>query len=82
MPESRRGADQAEDRGNHRYDSFVLRLWMRGDPSAFHRAEVRHVQSETVTTATNVTLEWVGKEMGRLLDRGARESKSNSADDE
>jgi hypothetical protein len=51
----------------HRYDSFVVRLWSRGDGTRFGRAELRHVQSDVVSTGTMVGLEWVDGEILRLL---------------
>jgi len=76
MPASGQGSDQPARRGRdpaiHRYDSFVLRLWMRGDPATFHRAEMRRVQSETIATATNVTLDWVQDELVRMLGQDER----------
>ncbi len=51
----------------HRYDSFVVRLWSRGDGELFGRAELRHVQSDVVSTGTMVGLEWIDAEMARLL---------------
>ena len=51
----------------HRYDSFVVRLWSRGEGDQFGRAELRHVQSDVVSTGTMVGLEWVDAEMLRLM---------------
>jgi hypothetical protein len=51
----------------HQYDSFVVRLWSRGDGTQFGRAELRHVQSDVVSAGTMVGLEWVDKEILRLL---------------
>jgi hypothetical protein len=45
---------------------------MRGDPATFHRAEMRRVQSETIATATNVTLDWVQDELVRMLGQDER----------
>lgn len=53
--------------GIHRYDSFVVRLWSRGDGPQFGRAEIRHVQSDVVSTGTMVGLDWVNGEIRRRL---------------
>lgn len=51
----------------HRYDSFVVRLWTRGNGDGFGRAEVRHVQSDAVSTGTTVGPGWVEAEIRRFL---------------
>lgn len=51
----------------HHYDSFVVRLWSRGDDARFVRAELRHVQADAVVTGTHVAPEWVAVEIRRFL---------------
>ncbi len=51
----------------HRYDSFVVRIWMSGG-ERFARVQVRHVQSDTLETATMVNWDWVAQAMDRLME--------------
>jgi hypothetical protein len=53
----------------HRYDSFVVRVWTHGG-ECLARVQVRHVQTDTVETVTMVDWDWVGQAMAQLMSAG------------
>jgi len=66
-PERPHDMPPADDAGGTHYDSFLIRVWGRDDRSRFIRAELRHIQSETSVTATDVDADWVAAVLTRHL---------------
>jgi hypothetical protein len=60
----------AGDASNVRYDSFLVRIWVRADHVQYARVDVQHIQTDHSATATDVDLQWIASEISRLA--GAR----------